>query len=436
MGHDAVDVESSLTGLEAALAKVRDTHRLMQEQREALEQKEAEATALLASVEARDAGLREREQRVAEGEAALQQEKDRMQDYLGPNASKPAEVLELNVGGTEVTTFLSTLTKYENTFFSALFSGRYPVTHDSKGRIVIDRPAKPFLTILDWLRTGAWLPETDANQYSMLLNELDFYGLAPYLKQQIVPAAGTSVHSSPHSGLEQTPGEVPPLYEALDESSLSCEPVELYHTPRGDADEEERVFHVTPPHVVPNLQTAAPHEQQYPLSREWRWEHDTARLFVSQGDRKAVPKVGERLLTPVYVSDTLLGEKRSVIKIKTAGIKAGLEIQYGLFKGTDLPKTLLNKRNPCALGWRGTHEGTVLYPTSLIGCIDYMVVMEVTQASGVSTLRIYNSKELKGCTEKSADWLRVPDSEITFQASDDWRFIVLSPAGVSLSIVA
>lgn len=44
-------------------------------------------------------------------------------------------------------------------------------------RVFIDRPSKPFATILDFLRTGDICFPTDPDEQSVLLRELDYYGL-------------------------------------------------------------------------------------------------------------------------------------------------------------------------------------------------------------------------------------------------------------------
>ena len=63
-------------------------------------------------------------------------------------------VIDLNVGGKHFTTLKKTLLKAEGTMLDAMFSGRYdPGPKDKNGRYFIDRPSKPFETILNSLRT-------------------------------------------------------------------------------------------------------------------------------------------------------------------------------------------------------------------------------------------------------------------------------------------
>lgn len=85
--------------------------------------------------------------------------------------------MDLNVGGAKFSARRSTLTRVDDSFFSNLLSGRYPLQLDSKGRIFIDRPPKPFEVILDFLRTGKWyLPESPQLR-KMVIDEADFYGI-------------------------------------------------------------------------------------------------------------------------------------------------------------------------------------------------------------------------------------------------------------------
>ena len=51
----------------------------------------------------------------------------------------PDTVVDLNVGGKHYTTYKATLCTLEGSMLEAMFSGRYPVTKDPKGRYFIDR---------------------------------------------------------------------------------------------------------------------------------------------------------------------------------------------------------------------------------------------------------------------------------------------------------
>jgi hypothetical protein len=71
------------------------------------------------------------------------------------------DLVNLNVGGTIYTTTKSTLLrprgpKSAETFFHALFSGRFPLSQDVNGNIFIDRDGALFRHVLNFCRTGKW----------------------------------------------------------------------------------------------------------------------------------------------------------------------------------------------------------------------------------------------------------------------------------------
>lgn len=69
-------------------------------------------------------------------------------------------VVELNVGGVFYTTTLKTLTSQQDSQLNAIFSGKEPVSQDSKGRYFLDRDGVLFRYVLDFLRDGTVvLPE-------------------------------------------------------------------------------------------------------------------------------------------------------------------------------------------------------------------------------------------------------------------------------------
>eukprot|EP01121_Diplochlamys_sp_Union-15-3_P002860 TRINITY_DN12708_c0_g1_i1.p1 TRINITY_DN12708_c0_g1~~TRINITY_DN12708_c0_g1_i1.p1 ORF type:complete len:222 (+),score=23.07 TRINITY_DN12708_c0_g1_i1:30-695(+) len=91
------------------------------------------------------------------------------------------EICEVNVGGKCFTTLLATLCKYPNSMLAAMFSGRFQLLKDRKGRCFIDRPAKHFELILNFLRTGTIAWPTDETEIAELRLELDYYGLLEYV---------------------------------------------------------------------------------------------------------------------------------------------------------------------------------------------------------------------------------------------------------------
>ncbi len=82
--------------------------------------------------------------------------------------------MKLNVGGHLFETTRETLTKYQNTYFSAQLSGNY-ATNNVHGTIFIDRDPEYFAVILNFLRTG----KTDRSGLSeeSLYEEAQYYGL-------------------------------------------------------------------------------------------------------------------------------------------------------------------------------------------------------------------------------------------------------------------
>lgn len=63
------------------------------------------------------------------------------------------DIVELDVGGTHITTSKKTLTKHEGSVLEAMFSGRHSLTKHN-GRIFIDRDGVVFGHLVNYLRTG------------------------------------------------------------------------------------------------------------------------------------------------------------------------------------------------------------------------------------------------------------------------------------------
>ena len=68
-------------------------------------------------------------------------------------------VVEVNVGGTVFSTFVSTLTKHPSSMLAAMFSGRHPIVTDKAGRPFLDRNPEMFKYILEYLRTDIYPTE-------------------------------------------------------------------------------------------------------------------------------------------------------------------------------------------------------------------------------------------------------------------------------------
>eukprot|EP01120_Amphizonella_sp_Union-15-10_P014111 TRINITY_DN6731_c0_g1_i2.p1 TRINITY_DN6731_c0_g1~~TRINITY_DN6731_c0_g1_i2.p1 ORF type:complete len:246 (+),score=41.35 TRINITY_DN6731_c0_g1_i2:56-739(+) len=98
-----------------------------------------------------------------------------------------SEVVELNVGGQCFSTLSSTLGRYPDSILGVMFSGGQVLVKDSQDRYFIDRPPKPFETILNFLRTGHLGWPQNEREIAQLKIELDYYGLSIYTQP---PAKG------------------------------------------------------------------------------------------------------------------------------------------------------------------------------------------------------------------------------------------------------
>lgn len=63
-----------------------------------------------------------------------------------------SQIVNLNVGGTLYTTYLSTLKRFPESMLARMFSGKHTVSTDDKGNYFIDRDGKLFRSILNYLR--------------------------------------------------------------------------------------------------------------------------------------------------------------------------------------------------------------------------------------------------------------------------------------------
>lgn len=92
------------------------------------------------------------------------------------------EIINLNVGGTKISTTRQTLTLVPDTFFSALISGRIPSMKDDSGATFIDRDPSMFKIILNYLRTKQ-LPAIENSLLDSLKHEAEFYGITPLVRR-------------------------------------------------------------------------------------------------------------------------------------------------------------------------------------------------------------------------------------------------------------
>lgn len=93
-----------------------------------------------------------------------------------------SEIITLNVGGKLFTTTKHTLLSVNDTFFTALFSGRLSTYNDSSGAIFIDRTPELFAIILNFLRTNKLFGVNESN-IDILKHEAEFYSITPLVKK-------------------------------------------------------------------------------------------------------------------------------------------------------------------------------------------------------------------------------------------------------------
>jgi hypothetical protein len=120
--------------------------------------------------------------------------------------------IDLNIGGQNFTTTLTTLTRFPDTMIGAMFSGRHDLKKNRSGAFFIDRDGMHFRQILNFLRS----PETyklnmEANLKEELKDEANFYGLgdlmfpiAPFTPAQ--PTRVTSTEGYPVTITQDTQG--------------------------------------------------------------------------------------------------------------------------------------------------------------------------------------------------------------------------------------
>ena len=92
------------------------------------------------------------------------------------------EVITLNVGGQLYTTSRATLTKFPDSMFSVIFSGRFEpttsrVTRDKDGNYFIDRDGVLFRHVLNFMRMSVLRLPDDFKEFDTLMDEAEFYKL-------------------------------------------------------------------------------------------------------------------------------------------------------------------------------------------------------------------------------------------------------------------
>jgi hypothetical protein len=128
------------------------------------------------------------------------------------DAPRSDDVIALSVGGRRFVTTRATLTRVPDTFFTALFSGRFAAHTDDGGALFIDRAADGFAPLLEWLRCGA-MPEGREARVA-LLDEADYFGITPLIQQLEVRAHRATGSAAASPALNLTPRFVARLTSA------------------------------------------------------------------------------------------------------------------------------------------------------------------------------------------------------------------------------
>ena len=117
-------------------------------------------------IDRRDAEMKRREEEVGAREDALKQREEELQDAeekfsneaaKAYGATKPDDVITLNISGTKHQVLRSTLCYVEGSLLASMFSGRWDdnLAKDDQGAFFIDQPYEYFKALLDFFRSCA-----------------------------------------------------------------------------------------------------------------------------------------------------------------------------------------------------------------------------------------------------------------------------------------
>jgi hypothetical protein len=134
-------------------------------------------------IEELEQDLKRRKLDLDEKEKDLQQQQSDIDDtmrQLRTTSEKAKHKIKLNVGGVVFTTTIDTMASEKDTFFSAMFSGRFLMEPDDEGEYFIDRDPTHFDIILNHLRgvdVASKIKEMTTSQREFLQQEVNFYGI-------------------------------------------------------------------------------------------------------------------------------------------------------------------------------------------------------------------------------------------------------------------
>lgn len=137
--------------------------------------------------------VREREERLVEGERALQRDRQafaqEVQRYCGEQAGAatenpvPNDVVRLNVSGTRMEVLRRTLCSVEGSMLASRFSGRWDdnLEKDAEGNFFIDQPVDLFRPLIDFLqRQQTETPESPPTDPPQDVRKRDFLRMLSY----------------------------------------------------------------------------------------------------------------------------------------------------------------------------------------------------------------------------------------------------------------
>lgn len=115
-----------------------------------LAKREAETAQREKDLDGREESLKKREEELEKAEEEFSSEAAKAY-----GATKPDDVLTLNVGGTRLQVLRSTLCCLEGSLLATMFSGRWDdnLVKDGKGAFFIDQSPENFKVLLDFLRS-------------------------------------------------------------------------------------------------------------------------------------------------------------------------------------------------------------------------------------------------------------------------------------------
>jgi hypothetical protein len=108
-----------------------------------------------------------------------------------------SRVITINVGGLVYTTYLATLTRFQDTMIATMFAGKHTMCFDEKGNYFVDRDGELFRHILNFLRNPEEFepPKLSPELFRNLQSEARYFGLLghmfPYKPRKCVVSIGS-----------------------------------------------------------------------------------------------------------------------------------------------------------------------------------------------------------------------------------------------------